>query len=72
MWVWIVSVARGAIHSKTAASAIRSKLIEHVGGRIMDKLKAEFPQLINTEVKIIKLSPPMNGNVERVSVVIKG
>lgn len=55
-----------------AEMAIRSKLIEHVGGRIIEKLKTEFTQLNKTEVKITKLNPPMNGDVERVSVVITG
>lgn len=49
---------------------IRSKLIEHVGQRIVNKLKAKFSQLHYTEVKVTKLSPPINGDVEKVSVVI--
>lgn len=50
--------------------AIRSKLIETVGQRIVDELKKEFNSLKKVEVKISKLNPPMNGNVERVSIVI--
>lgn len=50
--------------------AIRSKLIETVGQRIVDELKKEFNTLKKVEVKISKLNPPMNGNVERVSIVI--
>ena len=50
--------------------AIRSKLIEHVGQRIINELKKEFSTLKKTEVKVTKLNPPMNGNVERVSIVI--
>ena len=50
--------------------AIRSKLIESVGDRILTELKKEFNTLIKTEVKISKLNPPMNGNVEKVSIVI--
>ncbi len=53
-----------------AEMAIRSKLIEHVGERIMSALKKEFTTLQKTEVKITKLNPPMNGDVERVSIVI--
>jgi len=53
--------------------AIRSKLIEHVGKRILNQLKADFKKsLQKAEVKITKLNPPMNGNVERVSVILKG
>ncbi len=50
--------------------AIRSKLIEHAGGRIIDKLKENFPGLKKQEVKVSKLNPPMNGNVEKVSIII--
>jgi dihydroneopterin aldolase len=50
--------------------AIRSKLIEQVGQRIVDELKKQFASLKKVEVKVTKLNPPMNGNVERVSIVI--
>lgn len=54
-----------------AQMAIRSKLIEQVGQRIVNELKKEFGEgLKKVEVKVIKLNPPMNGNVERVSIVI--
>lgn len=48
--------------------AIRSKLIEHVCKRIFDEIAAEFKTLTSLRVKITKLNPPMNGNVESVSV----
>lgn len=54
-----------------AQMAIRSKLIEHVGKRILDRITAKFKNLKYVEVKVIKLSPPMNGNVDRVSVILK-
>lgn len=50
--------------------AIRSKLIEQVGQRIVDELKKQFATIKKVEVKVTKLNPPMNGNVERVSIVI--
>jgi dihydroneopterin aldolase len=50
--------------------AIRSKLIEQVGQRIIDELRRAFLSLQKVEVKVTKLNPPMNGNVERVSIVI--
>ena len=52
--------------------AIRSKLIEQVGQRIVDELKSEFNTLHKLEVKVTKHNPPMNGNVEKVSIVIAG
>ena len=51
--------------------AIPSKLIEHVAKRIFDKIIHTFPQLIETKVKVTKLLPPMNGPVDRLSVVIE-
>ena len=50
--------------------AIRSNLIEHVGQRIANELKGTFPHVRNLEVKVTKLNPPMNGNVEKVSIII--
>ena len=50
--------------------AIRSKLIEQVGQRIVDELKKQFSTLKKVEVKVTKLNPPMNGNVEKVSIII--
>lgn len=50
--------------------AIRSNLIEQVGQRIVNEIKKEFLALKRLEVKVSKLNPPMNGNVEKVSVLI--
>jgi 7,8-dihydroneopterin aldolase/epimerase/oxygenase len=49
---------------------VRSKLIEHVCARIHNGLKARFPTIGPLRVKVTKLSPPIDGDVERVSVVI--
>ena len=51
--------------------AVRSKLIEQVAQRIVDELKERFgDSLKRTEVKVTKINPPMNGEVEKVSVII--
>ncbi len=50
--------------------AIPSKLIEHVCQRIFDSVLKTFPNLIHTKVTIIKLLPPINGPVDKVSVSI--
>lgn len=50
--------------------AVRSKLIEHVGKRIYNKLISEFKMLNSAEVSVTKINPPVNGTVERVSVLI--
>lgn len=49
----------------------RSKLIEQVCERIYSTIRNTFPSIIKLHVKLTKLSPPMNGNVEKVSVEIK-
>ncbi len=47
---------------------IRSHLLEHVAGRILDRIFAQFPQLQQAEVTVAKLNPPLGGKVESVSV----
>ena len=51
--------------------AIRSKLIEHVGYRIIERLKTELQNLHSVKVKIIKICPPINGDVENVAIIIE-
>lgn len=48
--------------------AQRSKLIEQVCKRLFDEIVSEFKTISSLRVKITKLSPPMNGDVEKVSV----
>ena len=51
--------------------AIRSKLIEHAGQRIMDKLMSRLKPIKSCKVRVTKYNPPMNGNVEKVSIEIE-
>jgi dihydroneopterin aldolase len=51
--------------------AIRSKLIEQVCKRIFDQVVSDFNTINYLRVKVTKLLPPMNGNVERVSVEVE-
>lgn len=51
--------------------AVRSKLIEQVCQRIFTQIKNNFLSITHLHVKLTKLLPPMNGNVEKVSVEIK-
>lgn len=52
--------------------AVKSKLLEHVAGRIISQLKAAFPQIKNIELKISKLRPPVDGIVHKISIVVNG
>jgi dihydroneopterin aldolase len=45
----------------------KSHLLEHVAKRIMDSLKAGFPQVLRIELKISKINPPIGGKVSHVS-----
>ena len=54
-----------------AEMAIRSRLIEQVCRRISDRIKKDLKGVKTLRVKVTKLSPPMNGDVEKVSVEIK-
>lgn len=51
-----------------AEMAIPSQLLEHVIGRIITKLKSEFPQLSFVRIKLTKTNPPMKGEMKGVSV----
>lgn len=46
-----------------------SKLLEHVAGRIIRRLRREYPVLGQIELKISKRNPPVSGQVELASVV---
>lgn len=49
---------------------IVSKLIEHVGTRIITALKAKYPQLENVDLTLYKYNPPLGGQVQRVGITI--
>lgn len=51
---------------------IRSKLIEHVGYRILQRFKQEFTSLIKATIKVRKLNPPIQGVVKEVAIIIEG
>lgn len=52
--------------------AIRSKLIEHVGQRIINRMLQEINGLIGYSIKVTKICPPINGDVENVAIIIEG
>jgi dihydroneopterin aldolase len=51
--------------------AIRSCLLEHLTGRILDRLFACFPQLNSAEISIAKLNPPIGGKMQSVAVCLR-
>ena len=48
--------------------AIRASLLEVVVNRILIRVLNEEPMVIKAKVRVSKLAPPINGDVERVSV----
>jgi len=51
--------------------AIRSKLLEHVGKRIIDVIFEELPLVSQVKVSVAKVNPPIGGDVAEVSVTMK-
>ncbi|MCK5782299.1 MAG: dihydroneopterin aldolase [Flavobacteriales bacterium] len=51
--------------------AIVSCLLEHVAQRIMDRVLNDFPKIKKVKIKLSKINPPMGGDVEKVSVLLK-
>ena len=49
---------------------IKSKLLEHVGKRIIDAIKTRFPEVESIELKVSKMNPPIGGKVDNVSVIL--
>lgn len=50
---------------------IKSHLLEHVSRRIAEALKERFPAILALRLKVSKMAPPLGGQVEKVSVIIK-
>jgi len=48
--------------------AIRSKLLEHVAKRILDRILLEIPMVTKADVAVSKLNPPIGGNVAMVTI----
>ncbi len=48
--------------------AIPSRIIENTADRILKALSARFPQILQMEVTLAKLAPPIGGKANRVAV----
>ena len=49
----------------------KSHLLEHVAGRIINRLYEVYDTIEKAKVKISKLNPPMGGQIEKVSVTLE-
>lgn len=52
--------------------AVRSKLIEHVGYRILKRFQNTFVGDNIFKIKVRKLNPPIEGTVKEVAITIEG
>jgi dihydroneopterin aldolase len=50
---------------------VHAKLIEHVCKRILNKMKANYPEVEYWKVRVSKHNPPLKGHVERVYVELE-
>ncbi len=50
--------------------AIRSKLLEEVAQRILNRFFEEIPMIQKATVSVSKINPPIGGNVEEVVIVL--
>lgn len=51
--------------------AIRSKLLEHVGHRIISRIFKEIPAVSRIVLGVSKLNPPIGGDVEAVTIELE-
>ena len=50
--------------------AIRSKLLEEVAQRILNRFFNELPMVKRAKVSVAKINPPIGGNVEEVAIIL--
>ncbi len=49
---------------------INSKLLEHVGRRILNAIQTAYPQIAAARVKVRKMNPPLGGKMDFVSLTL--
>jgi 7,8-dihydroneopterin aldolase/epimerase/oxygenase len=50
---------------------INSKLLEHVGRRILDTVQLNYPSVTYARVKVRKMNPPLGGKMDFVSLTLE-
>ena len=50
--------------------AIPSQLIEHAAGRIVRIIKQNYPDISNITIRLAKINPPIQGEIEEAAIVI--
>ena len=49
---------------------LKSHLLEHIAGRILDAIYTEMKGITKVTVKVSKLNPPMGGKIGSVSIIL--
>ncbi|WP_278352326.1 dihydroneopterin aldolase [Chryseobacterium gleum] len=50
---------------------IKSRLLEHIAGRMITKIHSSFPQVDYIKLKITKTAPPMQGEMKGASIELE-
>ncbi|HMM10971.1 MAG TPA: dihydroneopterin aldolase [Bacteroidales bacterium] len=50
---------------------INSKLLEHLGRRILNAIGRKFPQVRHARIKVRKMNPPLGGKMDFVSLTLE-
>jgi len=49
-----------------------SHLIEHITGRIVQKIKERYPQVSKIKIRLAKINPPVEGEMKEAAIIING
>jgi len=52
--------------------AIPSRLLEHVAGRIVKKIRQAYPHISKVRIRLAKNNPPIEGEIREAAVVVRG
>ncbi len=58
-------------HIVKTEMSIRSKLLEHVAKRILDRIFEELQMVTSAMVKVAKINPPIGGHVQDVAIILE-
>jgi len=50
--------------------AIPSRLIEHVAGRIIQKIRERYTHISKIKIRLAKIHPPIQGEIQEAAVII--
>ena len=49
---------------------VSSQLIEHAAGRIVQKIKLKYPSVSKINIRLAKINPPIEGELQEAAVII--